>query len=90
MHLQLKSDTGEHSVTTSIRDKKGNTGIEEYWCQKVMEEISEASYFRGLFDTGYRACGVELPWVLAIRRALWKRFYHFSVPQIRSSIPQGA
>jgi hypothetical protein len=57
MHLQLKSDTGEHSVTTSTRDKKGNTGIEEYWSQNLMEEVSEASYLRGLFDTGYRACG---------------------------------
>lgn len=78
MHLQLKSDTGEHSVTTSIRDKKGNTGIEEYWFQNLMKEVSEASYLKGLTQSTAPVEGVEIPWVLAIRSALWKRFYHFS------------
>ena len=57
MHLQLKSDPGEHSVNASVRDKQGNTGIEEHSSQKLMEEISEASYLRGVFDTGYRDRG---------------------------------
>ena len=61
MHLQLKSDTGEHSVTTSIRDKKGNTGIEEYWFQNLMKEVSEASYLKGLTQSTAPVEGVEIP-----------------------------